>query len=154
MLAPMEQRMKRIGLALAALAIAAAVGAFVGCDDDDDGWGDVGQPCDTAAECYPGVDHAEIEGDIVCLDRVEGGYCTHTCDDDGDCCAVDGECDYAGDLEQVCGPFESTDDKYCFLSCEGEENGDAFCQEHVHHDFICRSTGGGADNRKVCVPNG
>ena len=27
-----------------------------------------------------------------------------------------------------------------------------FCQREAHPDFICRSSGGGSNNRKVCVP--
>jgi hypothetical protein len=47
----------------------------------------------------------------------------------------------------------------CFLSCEdadvqaaGDSDAEAFCQAHVSPDFICRSSGGGSENRKVCVP--
>jgi hypothetical protein len=29
-----------------------------------------------------------------------------------------------------------------------------YCQSYANRDFICRSTGGGAQNRKVCLPNG
>jgi hypothetical protein len=93
----------------------------------------------------------------MCLDRVEGGYCTHECEADDDCCAVEGECDE--DFSQVCGPFENTGLMLCFLSCEeedidaaGADDGDAFCAEHAGPDFICRSTGGGSANRRVCVP--
>ena len=44
----------------------------------------------------------------------------------------------------------------CFISCENDDvegDADAFCQGY-HPDFICRSTGGGSANRKVCVPGG
>ena len=138
-----------VGVALLLLA------PIPGCDDDDDGLlGNVGQPCESAEECYPDIDHEELAGDVVCMDEVEGGYCTHHCTEDEDCCAAEGECDPAYDLEYVCGPFESTGEMFCFISCEGEENGDQYCQEWAHMDFICRSTGGGSQNRKVCVPNG
>jgi hypothetical protein len=61
---------------------------------------------------------------------------------------------------QVCSPFESTMDRMCFLSCEDADIGtDAgvvdeqeFCQRYANTDFICRSSGGGAANRKICVP--
>jgi hypothetical protein len=50
---------------------------------------------------------------------------------------------------------------YCFLSCDAEivtQSGaadeTAYCQTNAHRDFVCRSSGGGAANRKVCVPNG
>jgi hypothetical protein len=136
--------------------------AVAGCDDDDDDNGDgdggnlddVGQPCEAAEDCYLDVDHTELSGDVVCMDKVEDGYCTHYCQTDADCCAVEGECDEELDLEYVCGPFESTGEMYCFISCEDQEDGDAYCQEWAHSEFICRSTGGGSENRKVCVPEG
>jgi hypothetical protein len=51
----------------------------------------------------------------------------------------------------------------CFLSCEGADlaaaaDGGAeldeqeFCQHEASSEFICRSSGGGSENRKVCVP--
>lgn len=133
------------------------------CGDDDDGSGNDGSPdqagsaCEAPADCYPGVDPADLAGEVQCLDRVRAGYCTHTCGEDGDCCAVEGECET--DLSQVCSPFESTGENMCFLSCEsgdvdaaGSEDDQAFCQEYVSPDFICRSSGGGSANRKVCVP--
>ena len=133
-----------------ALALAAAL--TTACDDDDDGLDNVGQPCEVADECYPGIDHDLLSGEVICLDEVNGGYCTHTCDVDADCCATSGECDYETDLEVVCAPFESTGEKYCFISCEEEGQDDEYCQTWAHEDFICRSTGGGVENRKVCVP--
>jgi len=59
----------------------------------------------------------------------------------------------------VCGPFESTGELYCFLSCEDEDfegtnisDSDVYCQTYAGAAFHCRSTGGGSANRKVCVP--
>jgi len=130
---------------------------LVGCDDDDDeddGLDSVGEPCASADDCYPGVDPAALSGAVVCMDRVEDGYCTHLCTSDADCCAAEGECDPQDDLDYVCGPFESTGQSYCFISCEGQDDGDAYCQTWAHPEFICRSTGGGSANRKVCVPEG
>ena len=124
-----------------------------GCGDDSDDGSDeyAGQPCETAEECYPTVDTDEILGDLVCLDdRVEGGYCTHTCDADTDCCAVVGEC--TTDLPQVCAPLESAPDSYCFVTCEDVDDEENYCELYVHPDFHCRSTGGGSENRKVCLP--
>jgi len=61
----------------------------------------------------------------------------------------------------VCAPFESTGLLECFLSCEdaavtasGLADSNAFCQSYANAAFICRSTGGGSKNRKVCVPDG
>ena len=72
-----------------------------------------------AADCYPHVDHAELAGAVECLDCVRAGYCTHLCETDDDCCAVEGECET--DLKQVCAPFESTGRRMCLLSCEGAD---------------------------------
>ena len=128
-----------------------------GCDDDDDdddedNLSDVGQPCNSEADCYPGILQTELSGDVVCMDRVEDGYCTHYCENDADCCALDGECDDEWDLEYVCAPFESTGEYYCFISCEDAEDEENYCQTYAHPEFGCRSTGGGTDNRKVCMP--
>jgi hypothetical protein len=116
-----------------------------------------GQICQAPADCYPEVDPADLAGAVECLDRVRGGYCTHQCGGDQDCCAVEGEC--LTDFPQVCSPFESTGMMMCFLSCEsqdvdasGEPDDSAFCQKYASPDFICRSSGGGSANRKVCVP--
>ena len=117
-----------------------------------------GEPCMNAGQCYPETDGAALMGGAaVCLDRVTGGYCTHLCTVDRDCCAVPGECKTA--WPQLCAPFESTGMRYCFLSCEnavfadaGITNADTFCTTYAYGGFTCRSTGGGSDNRKVCTP--
>lgn len=134
-----------------------------------------GRACETVSDCFPNVDHDSLSGPVECLDRVEGGYCTHECDTDGDCCAVSGECQTS--FRQVCAPFESAGKKYCFLSCELDDiraaldgGADAaaytapdgapldlqatFCAVEAHESFACRSSGGGKENRKVCVPGG
>jgi hypothetical protein len=115
-----------------------------------------------------------IRGTITCLDKVPNGYCTHECKDDSDCCAVPGECRTG--VKQVCSPFtnESTI-KYCFLSCEDVDinraivaNADAgyydggaldagtredeYCKSYASIYATCRSSGGGNQNRKVCIP--
>jgi hypothetical protein len=129
--------------------------------DDDDATGatspdQVGSVCEVPDDCYPDAE-AELQGEVLCLDRVPEGYCTHECVDDMDCCAVAGEC--ATDFAQVCSPFESTGDRMCFLSCEdaeveaaGAPDEQSFCHNEVSSSFVCRSSGGGAANRKVCVP--
>jgi hypothetical protein len=141
----MQPRMGTGWPCILALAVCVA-----GCDDDDDGSA-VGASCEAAEQCFVELTE-EVEGEPVCLDRVEGGYCTHECVDDANCCAVEGEC--PNGKEQVCAPFESSNLRLCFLSCEGQEDGDGYCDEYAYRGFICRSTGGGSENRKVCVPGG
>lgn len=141
------------------------LGFVIACaeDDDDDSDGDEGSPdqvgsvCEVPDDCYPEIDHADLHGEVLCLDRVREGYCTHVCVEDTDCCAVEGEC--LTDFPQVCSPFESAEGKMCFLSCEGDvvdasgaPDEQSFCHDNVSSDFICRSSGGGSENRKVCTP--
>jgi hypothetical protein len=144
-----------------------------GCGSDDDGsegsgGGSGGRPeqtgaaCDAPEDCFGDVtDKTTLLGEVRCLDRVKDGYCTHLCDTDDDCCAADGECKTG--IKQVCSPFESTGLKVCFLSCEAadrvpEDGGSGtadeaeYCQREAGGEFICRSSGGGGQNRKVCVP--
>jgi hypothetical protein len=135
-------------------------------DDGDDRGGEageagspdqVGSVCEVPDDCYSEVAHEDLSGDVICMERVRDGYCTHLCATDDDCCAVEGEC--LTDWPQVCAPFESTGMMMCFLSCEsadwegaGAPDEQTFCQHEASPDFVCRSTGGGALNRKVCVP--
>jgi len=119
----------------------------VACGDDHE---ETGSACTSASQCYPGIDPATIAGEIVCMDRVPGGYCTHHCVTDADCCAVTNECRTG--FPEVCAPFESTGELFCFLSCEGVADEGTYCQANANQAFGCRSTGGGSANRKVCVP--
>jgi hypothetical protein len=116
-----------------------------------------GRACSNAAQCYQETDGAVLMGGPpVCLaDRVPGGYCTHLCSTDADCCAVPGECKTG--FPQVCSPLESAPEKYCMLSCEsaadgGASDADLYCATYAHAGFGCRSSGGGSLNRKVCLP--
>jgi hypothetical protein len=131
--------------------LTAAVVLLAACGDDEN----TGASCEVADDCFPDVDHEDLSGEVECIDRVPDGYCTHLCAVDEDCCAVEGECQT--DNAQVCAPFENTTVTRCFLSCEPEVIGDMeendYCHEFAHEDFNCRSTGGGNENRKVCVPN-
>ncbi len=124
-----------------------------------------GSACKTASDCYGTLDAASLKGTATCIDKVTNGYCTHTCTTDADCCAVEGECRTG--FKQVCASFENKNEKYCFLSCEaadiaaapdggGVDAGadDLYCSKNVSADFGCRSTGGGSENRKVCLPTG
>lgn len=138
----------QLTLAMSFIAFAALVQACGGPAEQ------AGDPCVVAADCYPEIDPADLQGEVLCLDKVPGGYCTHLCETDADCCAVEGEC--KSGHPQVCSPFESTGQKMCFLSCEADVIGDdeeaAYCHEFANAAFGCRSSGGGSENRKVCVP--
>lgn len=129
------------------------------CSSDNSGPGptNTGAACTSVNQCYPGVKDGDLLGDAECLDRVTGGYCTHHCTQDSDCCAAAGEC--PGNHLEVCGPFESTGEMYCFLSCEKADldaaaftDADVYCHTYASAAFNCRSTGGGSKNRKVCLP--
>lgn len=125
--------------------ILAAGGLWSACGDDPDL---TGAACASIDECYSNVDPDEIQGEIRCLtENVPDGYCTHTCQTDADCCAADGEC--PDGLDFICGSLENQNEKFCFLSCEGRD--DAYCADNVSDAFTCRSTGGGSENRKVCL---
>lgn len=134
-------------------AIVAVLLLPLACDDDADE--NTGSACGKAEDCFPKLEEP-LKGTAVCLDRVPGGYCTHTCETDADCCAAKGECRTG--FPQVCSPFESTGAKYCFLSCEASivaptgEDDATYCHENANDAFNCRSSGGGSANRKVCVP--
>lgn len=155
------------------LALGAAAVAFSGCGSDDDNSGSgsggsggrpdqTGAACEAPADCYGNVaDKATLQGEVRCLDKIRDGYCTHVCDSDADCCAADGECKTG--IKQVCSPFSSEPDKTCFLSCEpadrvpedggsGNVGEQEYCQREAGPEFICRSSGGGNQNRKICVP--
>jgi hypothetical protein len=136
-----------------------AFSMLAGCGDDDDGGSpnNTGQACTAADQCYPGVKAGQLMGDAVCMDKVTGGYCTHVCTQDTDCCAAAGEC--AGNRAEVCSPFESMGDMYCLLSCEDDDlkkttitDPDVYCHTYVGANVGCRSSGGGSQNRKICMP--
>ncbi len=145
---------------LTILALGLAFWIVAGCSSNNDvaqPATNTGQACKSVDQCYPGVKDGDLVGDPVCLDRVTGGYCTHLCTQDSDCCAAAGEC--AGNHAEVCSPFESAPETYCFLSCEDTDlkganltDADVYCHSYAGAAFNCRSTGGGSMNRKVCMP--
>ena len=153
--------MKKTGVSVV-LAAGCALLLPLGCGDDDPppypyGSPDnAGQSCTSAAQCYPDVDHTTLSGTVRCLDRVDNGYCTHTCTSDADCCAVPGEC--WSNLRQVCSPFESESGMFCLLSCEDSDIAGApdqgvdessYCERYAHFTFHCRSSGGGSAAPRV-----
>jgi hypothetical protein len=120
-----------------------------------------GSSCTAPEQCYPNVvDGGVIKGTVTCITKVTGGYCSHTCETDADCCAVEGEC--RSNFKQVCSPLTNeTTPKYCLLSCEAVDitaSGDPnateanYCQTYASQYMGCRSSGGGVENRKVCLP--
>lgn len=155
--------MKLIGLGAGAALLVLVIGA---CGGDDPPPPPprtpeyAGQSCAAPTDCYPNLEAGALQGEVQCLTRVPGGYCTHLCETDDDCCAVPGECQTG--FKQVCAPFESTGQMMCFLSCERPDLHDlpdggvlddtGYCQAYASPELRCRSTGGGSKNRKVCVP--
>lgn len=145
--------------ALGACLVAGLIGVLaVGCSSGDGGAGptNTGAACSAPEQCYPGVKDGELLGKAECLTDVTGGYCTHQCADDSDCCAAAGECN--GNHAEVCAPYESKPGKHCFLSCEDDDlkaagvtDADVYCHNYASAAFGCRSTGGGSQNRKVCM---
>lgn len=138
----------------AGLASVAVVAVLVACSNSTP---PVGASCTTASTCYPGVDAATLQGTPTCLTQISGGYCTHTCTADTDCCAVSGEC--PSGYKEVCAPFENQTQAYCFLACDsgsiaasntGVTDPNAYCQKYAGPAFTCRSTGGGANNKQFC----
>ncbi len=127
------------------------------CSKDEPPPENASQPCTSPAQCYPNVEAGAIKGEVTCLTKVPGGYCTHTCTADTDCCAVEGEC--TSGHPEVCSLFENVSTPmYCFLSCEeaqwqaaGAPDGNTYCQMYANASFTCRSTGGGSLNRKICL---
>ncbi|MCA9687974.1 MAG: hypothetical protein R3A51_02810 [Nannocystaceae bacterium] len=140
--------------------LTAAVLAFA-CAGDPNHFEDenVGLPCGSAADCYVDINPALIRGDILCMDKVPGGYCTHYCETDADCCAVDGEC--LTDHRIVCTPYENDKQKRCMLACEAADlyyddyqyEGTEYCTHFLSEGWNCSSSGGGSENRDICKPN-
>lgn len=149
------------------LGILVSLGTLLGCSSSSTPGerptdGSTGSACEEPADCFPNVPEGALEGEAECLDRVDGGYCTHECETDENCCATEEEC--PNGARQVCSPFESTERKLCFLSCEKEDleaandwdqvpkDENEYCQLGAGSAFSCRSSGGGSENRKICVP--
>jgi hypothetical protein len=143
------------------IAACLAAALWVACSSDNSGGGNLtglaGQSCTSAAQCFPTLDAGALRGQIACLTQLQGGYCTHSCQTDADCCVNPAEC-RAG-FKEVCASFESAGPTYCFLSCDpadigGADGGavdpNAYCQNYGNASFTCRSTGGGAQNKKFC----
>ena len=157
----MHQKVRRSNPLRIACALSLLFAGVIACGSSGEsnaGPTNTGQSCSAPEQCFGSLDAGALVGTAICLDKVPGGYCTHSCSGDGDCCAVPGEC--PGGYPEVCAPFESTGQMDCFLSCEdstiqkaGYTDSTAYCAKFANAAFSCRSTGGGSKNRKVCVPN-
>lgn len=120
---------------------------LVACGGDDGALGENAYlTCADASDC-----EAPEGQDPECLDKGGDGFCTMTCVVDDDCATAGEEPEDEDDPSWpwVCASFESNAGMHCFPSCEDPEDPDQECPE----GFGCRSTGGGADNRKVCFPD-
>lgn len=118
-----------------------------------------GSACTAATQCYTNLEAGAIKGTVLCFDKVPGGYCTHECTTDLDCCAVAGEC--RNNAAQVCVPFANTAaPTMCFVSCEDSDiqkidpslvgKGTDYCHKYAATSLGCRASGGG-NPRKVCA---
>ncbi|MEZ4235296.1 MAG: hypothetical protein R3F59_03885 [Myxococcota bacterium] len=102
-------------------------------------------PCEAADDC-PAPEGVQAE----CLDKSGAGFCTWSC-------TVDADCAFDEDAwARVCAPFEDEGGTHCFPACnEGDATTGADGTGAVCPDgYGCRSTGGGADNQRVCFPEG
>lgn len=166
-MAPVSRRLRswlavvRPRWVLASVVTAATIAACSGTTNSGPGPGSTatGDACTSSAQCYPDVDAGALAGQVTCLTQLQNGYCTHTCQSDADCCQVAGECPFA--LPEVCAPFESSGQQYCFLGCDatqiasvdaGTTDPTTYCQRWANATFTCRSTGGGSANQKFCGP--
>jgi hypothetical protein len=105
------------------------------------GGGDLYAPCDEPEQCS---DLVPEDATAECVDKEGGGFCTWSCTEDAGC---DGDQD--DDWDFVCSPFESNPGMYCFPACNEDGEDDL---DECPPGYGCRSTGGGADNRKICFP--
>jgi hypothetical protein len=73
--------------------------------------------CSTAQDCYPDASSVAIfTMNPQCLTTSSGGYCTHVCSSDSDCCIWPSEC--PSGQHQVCVPFSSSSSNMvCAISC-------------------------------------
>jgi hypothetical protein len=95
--------------------------------------------CDTSEDCTDLSETAEG----VCLQFSDEEICTWTC-------ATDADCESDEDYPRVCAPFQEGLDTWCFPSCEDADVSDP--EKPCPEGYTCRSTGGGAENRKFCAP--
>lgn len=141
----------RSRICVVVVAAIAAAGVGFACAPGPDP--EIGRGCAVAEDCYPGVDRGALPV-IDCVEKFPGGFCTHNCETDEDCCAVAGEC--ADGLVYVCSPYEDDKTRRCFLGCGAEEigggDGTAYCSQQISPEYVCSSSGGGPENREVCRP--
>ncbi len=96
--------------------------------------------CEAAAQCESLVPESAT---AQCVEKEQGGFCTWSCQSALDCAG-----DADDEWEFTCAPFESSPGLYCFPHCNQEVSDNLACPE----GYGCRSTGGGADNERICFP--
>lgn len=116
-------------------------------DGDTDGgeFAGVYDACEVSEDCE-GLVPEDAEGQ--CIGQLDdgSGFCTWSCVDDMDCSE-----EFDEDFDYLCASFESEAGKYCFPGCR-EDDPDVPEDEVCPPGYECRSTGGGAENRRVCFP--
>ena len=116
-------------------------------DEDADGGEFVGlyDACEVSEDCE-GLVPEDVEGQ--CIGQLDdgAGFCTWSCVEDMDCSE-----EFDEDFDYLCASFESEAGKYCFPGCR-EDDPDVPEDEVCPPGYECRSTGGGAENRRVCFP--
>src|SRR5215472_288737 len=105
-------------ITFAVSAIPVGLALAIACSSNSSGPppGQTGSGCTTAAQCYPGLDAAALQGTVTCLTQLQNGYCSHTCQTNVNCCAVPGECPTG--LKEVCSPLQSAGLTYCLVACD------------------------------------
>ena len=120
------------------------------CKSDDDGGAD-GEFAGLYDACQSNEDCAETvpeDAEGQCIGQLEdGGFCTWSCVDDSDCSE-----EFDEDFDYLCSSFESETGKFCFPGCR-EDDPDIPEDEVCPAGYECRSTGGGAQNRRICFPS-
>jgi hypothetical protein len=149
----------KLARATATAIVLASIAAACSSNGNGGGTGtQTGTTCASATTCYSGIDAGALHGTVTCLTQLQNGYCSHTCQSDADCCAVVGECSTG--VSEICAPLQSAPQTYCFLNCDaasipasaGTTDPNVYCQRFANPTFTCRSTGGGANNKKFCGP--
>ena len=101
--------------------------------------------CESSEDCE-GLVPEDVEEQ--CIGNLDdgSGFCTWSCVDDLDCSE-----EFDDDFDYLCASFESESGKFCFPGCR-EDDPEIPDDEVCPAGYECRSTGGGAQNRRICFP--